>query len=225
MIVQIDDREGERIEYAKKTYTKHEIELKHLETADFVFNNKVAFEYKTFPDFVKSVQDGRVVEQAIRLNQTYPYPFVMIQANEQELKEYIQKIYFIRKSKQHGKHKPQKFYEKNYYGAINSLNCYVTVLTCPTQYLAFQSMLNQAKKCLDGAPVNRKVAKTGSPAYQCLRYCIKGVGPKTTEKIVNTLGLKTVRDVVNVSVDDLVSVRGVSRSKAEYIVSQLGGLV
>ena len=225
MIVQIDDREGERIEYAKKTYTKHEIELKHLETADFVFNNKVAFEYKTFPDFVKSVQDGRVVEQAIRLNQTYPYPFVMIQANEQELKEYIQKIYFIRKAKQHGKHKPQKFYEKNYYGAINSLNCYVTVLTCPTQYLAFQSMLNQAKKCLDGAPVNRKVAKTGSPAYQCLRYCIKGVGPKTTEKIVNTLGLETVADVVNVSVDDLVSVHGVSRSKAEYIVSQLGGLV
>ena len=30
MIVQIDDREGERIEYAKKQYKKHEIELKHL---------------------------------------------------------------------------------------------------------------------------------------------------------------------------------------------------
>lgn len=221
MIVQIDDREGERIEYAKKQYTKHEIELKHLETGDFIFNNKVAFEYKTFPDFVKSVQDGRVVEQAIRLNQTYPYPFVMIQANEQELKDYINKLYFIRKAKQHGKHKPQKFYEKNYYGAINSLNCYVTVLTCPTQYLAFQSMLNQAKKCLDGAPVNRKVAKTGSPAYQCLRYCVKRVGPKTAEKIVNELGLETVRDVVNVSVDDLVSVRGVSRSKAEFIKSQV----
>ena len=221
MIVQIDDREGERIEYAKKTYTKHEIELKHLETADFVFNNKVAFEYKTFPDFVKSVQDGRVVEQAIRLNQTYPYPFVMIQANEQELKDYINKLYFIRKAKQHGKHKPQKFYEKNYYGAINSLNCYVTVLTCPTEYLAFQSMLNQAKKCLDGAPINRKVAKTGSPAYQCLRYCVRRVGPKTAEKIVNGLGLKTVRDVVNVGVDDLVSVRGVSRSKAEFIKSQV----
>lgn len=221
MIVQIDDREGERIEYAKKQYTKHEIELKHLETGDFIFNNKVAFEYKTFPDFVKSVQDGRVVEQAIRLNQTYPYPFVMIQANEQELKDYINKLYFIRKARQHGKHKPQKFYEKNYYGAINSLNCYVTVLTCPTQYLAFQSMLNQAKKCLDGAPVNRKVAKTGSPAYQCLRYCVKRVGPKTAEKIVNELGLETVRDVVNVSVDDLVSVRGVSRSKAEFIKSQV----
>lgn len=170
---------------------------------------------------MKSVQDGRVVEQAIRLNQTYPYPFVMIQANEQELKDYINKLYFIRKARQHGKHKPQKFYEKNYYGAINSLNCYVTVLTCPTQYLAFQSMLNQAKKCLDGAPVNRKVAKTGSPAYQCLRYCVKRVGPKTAEKIVNELGLETVRDVVNVSVDDLVSVRGVSRSKAEFIKSQV----
>lgn len=221
MDIFVDDREGERIEYAKKQYTKHEIELKHLETGDFIFNNKVAFEYKTFPDFVKSVQDGRVVEQAIRLNQTYPYPFVMIQANEQELKDYINKLYFIRKAKQHGKHKPQKFYEKNYYGAINSLNCYVTVLTCPTQYLAFQSMLNQAKKCLDGAPVNRKVAKTGSPAYQCLRYCVKRVGPKTAEKIVNELGLETVRDVVNVSVEDLVSVRGVSRSKAEFIKSQV----
>ena len=86
-------------------------------------------------------------------------------------------------------------------------------------------MLNQAKKCLDGAPINRKVAKTGSPAYQCLRYCVRGIGPKTTEKIVNGLGLETVSDVVGLSVDDLVSVRGVSRSKAEDIMGKIGDML
>lgn len=224
MDIFVDDREGERIEYAKKHYTKHNVEKKHLETGDFIFNQKVAFEYKTFNDFVKSVQEGRIVEQAIRLNQTYPYPFVMIQANEQELQNYVNKIYFIRRQRKN-KSKPPKFYEKHYYGAINSLNCYVTVLTCPTRYLAFQSMLNQAKKCLDGAPINRKVAKTGSPAYNCLRYCIRGIGPKTTEKIVNGLSLETVSDVVGLSVEDLVSVKGVSRSKAEDIMGKIGDML
>ena len=214
----VDDREGNRKKYAEKHWKQHNIEIKHLETADFIFDNKVAFEFKTLHDFINSVQNGRIIEQAIRLNQNFPYPFVMIQASEQELRDYINKLQFMRKTK---KRKLPKFYEKNYYGAINSLNCYVTVLTCPTQYLAFQSMLNQAKKCLNDAPINRKVAKTGSPAYQCLRYSIRGVGPKTASKIVNTLGLETIGDVVNVTIEDLSSVQGVSRSKAEFIKSQI----
>ena len=221
--IQIDDREGNRIEYAKKQYKKHEIELKHLKTADFIFNKRVAFEYKTLPDFISSVQSGRVTEQAIRLNQTFDYPFIIIQGSDTELDDYINKLYFIRRIRK--KNKPQKFYYKHFYHAINSLNCLVTVLRCPTEQSCFDNMLHQAMKCLDGAPVNRKVAKTGSPAYQCLRYCLKGVGPKTAENIVNSLGLVTISDVVNVSVEDLVSVRGVSRSSADLIKSQIGCLL
>jgi len=220
MIIQVDDREGERIEYAKKHYPQHDVEKTRLETADFIFNKDCAFEYKTLKDFIGSVQGGRIVEQAIRLNEQFKYPFIMIQGSEQELQNEINKIFYLRKTKK-GKQKPQKFYEKNFYGAINSLNCYVTVLTCPTQYLAFQSMLNQAKKCLSGAPINRKVAKTGSPAYQCLRYCIGGVGPKTAEKIVNQLGLKSIPDVTGVSVERLASVNGVSHAKAEVIYRRI----
>lgn len=220
MIIQIDDREGERIDYAKQQYHQHDIELKHLETGDFLFDGKVCFEYKTLTDFIHSVQSGRIVEQAIRLNQQFPYPFVMIEGSEQELEQEIKKIFFLRKT-QKGKKKPQKFYEKNFYGAINSLDCYVTVLRCPTRFLCFQSMLNQARKCLSGAPINRKVAKTGNPAYQCLRYCIGGVGPKTAEKIVRHHGLQSIPDVTGLSVEDLAAVRGVSGAKAEVIYQRI----
>lgn len=216
MNIIIDSREQHRIEYAKKQYGQHEIEVKQLETADYIFNKDCAFEYKTLSDFINSIQSGRVFEQAIRLNQKFKYPFVMIQGSEQELDDYLNKLFFLHRTRK-GKNRPPKFNKKNYYGAINRLNTYVTVIQCPTEYLAFQSMLNQAKMSLDNAPVNRKVAKTGSPAYQCLRYCIATVGPKTAEKIVSGCGLKSIDDVVNVSVDEISSVKGVSKEKAELI--------
>lgn len=219
MNIQIDNREQHRIQYAKKHYKKHEIEIRQLETADYIFNNDIAFEYKTIPDFINSVQSGRIVEQAIRLNQQFKYPFVIIQGTEQELEDYLNKLYFIRKTRK--KNKPQNFNKKNYYGAINSLNCYVTVITCPTQYIAFESMLNQAKKCLDDAPINRKVAKTGNVAYNCLRYCVRGVGPKTAQRIVKDFDLVGLNDVLGLTVNDLSSVKGVSKSKAEFIYNKL----
>ena len=219
MNIQIDDREGHRIKYAEKQYKKHNLTIEHLETADFIFNKRVAIEYKTLPDFISSVQSGRIVEQAIRLNKQFDFPFIMIQGNEQELQAEIQKIRFLQKTRR--KNKPQQFYEKNFYGAINSLNCYVTVLQCPTQYLAFQSMITQANKCLNDAPINRKVAKTGNAAYNCLRYCVKGVGVKTAKNIVDSLSLESLEDVLNVGVDELSSVKGVSKDKANIIYAKL----
>lgn len=220
MHIKIDDREGHRIETMKKHYPPSNITITHLETGDFIFNDKVAFEYKTLPDFISSIQSGRIIEQAIRLNQNYPHPFIMIQSSEKELQEHINRIYFLRRTRK-GKKKPPKFYEKQYYGAINRLNCFVTVITCPTEYRCFESMINQARKCLDHAPINRKVAKTGNPAYQCLRYCIRGVGPKTADKIIGTLKLETIEDVTNMSINDFASVNGVSINKAKMIHRQI----
>lgn len=220
MNIQVESRELDRIEYAKQQYGQHEVFVESFETADYIFDEKVAFEYKTLEDFVKSVEDGRVFEQAVRLNEKFPYPFVIIEASDSELKSYFKKIQFLRKTKK--KNKPSKFYENNFYGAIASLNRIVTVIKCPTRYRCFQTMLTQAKKCLDNAPVNRKIAKTGNPAYQCLRYCIAGVGPKTTEKIVNEYHLQTITDVMNLTADKLVKINGISRTKAEQIKEQIG---
>lgn len=219
MNIEVDDREQHRIDTAKKEFVKHEVELKHLETADYIFNKDVAFEYKTLPDFIHSVQSGRIVEQAIRLNQEFKYPFVMIQSSEQELKSYINKIFFLRKTKK--KNKPQKFYQKNYYGAIDSLNTYVTVIERPTEHYCFQSMLNTAIKSLRNEPINRKVVKTGNPAYNFLRYCIQGVGPKTAQKIVNELNLKNPKDIFKITVDEIADIKGISRGKAEVIFKNI----
>lgn len=219
MQIQIDNREGERINFAEKYYKTHEVEIKQLETADYIFKDQVAFEYKTLTDFIHSVQSGRLTEQAIRLNQQFPYPFVIIQGSETELKHELDKIFFMRKSRK--KNKPQKFTLKHFYGAIDSLNCYVTVIMRPTMRWCFEGMLNQARKCLDSSPINRKVAKTGNPAYQCLRYCIAGVGPKTAAKITGDLCLESLEDLFSVSVEGFSSVSGVSLRKAEVIYNKI----
>lgn len=219
MIIEIDDREQYRIKNAEKEYRKHDIEIKHLKTADYIFNKEVAFEYKTLPDFIHSVQSGRVVEQAIRLNKEFKYPFVIIQYNEQELDKYLNKLYFLRKTRKTGK--PSKFGRINFYGAIDSLNTYVTVITRPTEHYCFQAMLNTAVKCLRQEPVNRKVVKTGNPCYNYLRYCIDGVGKKTAQKIVSELDLQNPKDVFKVSVSDLSGIRGISEEKAQVIFNNI----
>lgn len=219
MIIQVDDREGKRIKYAREQYKTHDVELTRLETGDFVFNRDCAFEYKTLPDFISSVQSGRVFEQALRLNKEFKYPFVIIQGSDEDLKKELDKTYFLRKTKK--KNKPPGFSKKNFYGAINRLNTMVSVLQCPTQKLCFDSMLNQARMSLDTSPINRKVVKTGTPAYLCLRYCITGVGPKTAEKIVNALGIKSIDDVLAVGVEDFADVKGVSLDKARLIYYKL----
>lgn len=219
MNIKIDNREGQRIEHMKTHYNKNKITVTQLETGDFIFNDKIAFEYKTLPDFISSIHDGRLIEQAIRLNQTYPYPFIIIQAGEKELQAELNKNYFLRRTRK--KNKPPAFTTKQYYGMINRLNCYVTVITCPTEAQCFESMINQAEKCLDDAPVNRKIVKTGNPAYQCLRYCIRGVGEKTARKITTGLELETIQDLTQITIEDLASIHGVSRSKAEKIYGQI----
>ena len=83
---------------------------------------------------------------------------------------------------------------------------------------------NTSKKIIAEEPVQRKIAKTGNPAYQCLRYCIGGVGPKTTAKIITQLQLETIKDVVDLTADKLTKVNGISRSRAEQITAQINGI-
>lgn len=221
MIIEIDDRENKtgRADRAKKTYRQHDTEVKHLKTGDYIFNQQVAFEYKTLPDFISSVNSGRLVEQAIRLNKEFKYPFVVIQYNEEELEAYLRKLYFLRKTRK--QNKPQKFGRKNFYGAIDSLNTYVTVINRPTEHYCLQGMLNTAIKCLRQEPVNRKVVKTGNACYNYLRYCIDGVGQKTAQKIVNELDLSKPIDVFRISVEDLSGIRGISEKKATLIYNNI----
>ena len=55
------------------------IDVKTLETGDFILSDKIAVERKRGDDFAKSVFDGRVFEQLLKLSETYDNPVLVIE--------------------------------------------------------------------------------------------------------------------------------------------------
>ena len=71
----MDHRENTpRLANAKQYYEDQgdTVQIKDLLIGDYLFNNQVVFEYKTLEDFIKSVQESRVFNQAIDQTQAFP---------------------------------------------------------------------------------------------------------------------------------------------------------
>ena len=142
MQVIIDHREQNRVEKAKTYYESEglEVTVEELPVGDYMFTDgtdKVVFEYKEVNDFITSINDGRVFNQAINQAEEFNHHFVVIRGTESERAKYLA----ISKN-----YRTVTLYQ--YLGAIASLNRYTTVLEVYTPYIneAFYRMMSQAKK-------------------------------------------------------------------------------
>lgn len=230
MRVVIDSREKEeRIkEFFKYFYTECcECKVQRLDYGDYLFNNKVVFEYKTVQDFLNSVNDFSVFHEVTNQSQHYEHNFVIIVGDiDKELKK---RYYYYRRtgnnkySKMHNFIKSQK---GKLNGAVRRLRTYSNVIFAKTDKLAMEEMLRQAEKCLDGKVTYCNVVRPAnivdSPVVTFLT-CIKGINLKTAEKIVSTLDIVSLQDLVNVTHADLLSVDSVGAKKADLIIEYLQG--
>ena len=216
MKIRIDDREHDRIQKAYKHYTKDEIHVDHLEFGDFIFNDEVVFEYKKYQDFINSVIDKRVFNQAINQLETFKYHFVII-----ELPPDIDDD--MRRRKQ-GELLPFFSYEK-FYGSIARLNTYTTVILLEGGVDACLEMMKiQAEKCLDNKPLVKEISKKEeNAAMNFLSSCIRGISYKRAEWIVSELNLHSLRDLLKLKYKDLVGVRGIGDNTAKRILKQIKG--
>ena len=84
MNITIDSREQSRIGSATQYYKKqgHTVTVTELPIGDYLFDNKICFEFKLISDFVASIQDRRVFNQTIEMSETYDYNFVVIQGDD-----------------------------------------------------------------------------------------------------------------------------------------------
>ncbi len=58
------------------------IDLQQLEVGDYLLSSRCAVEYKTVPDFVTSLIDGRLLQQAKELKKQYSRPLYLIEGTE-----------------------------------------------------------------------------------------------------------------------------------------------
>ena len=218
MLIQIDSREKERVKSATEYYTQQglDVEVCELEIGDYLFDNKVCFEFKTIPDFVASIQDGRVFTQAINMTENYDYCFVIIQGDDHSRAKALAMS--------------RHYHEVSYFGylgAIASLNRYCTVIESYSPFIneAYYRMLIQAKKCLQNKPIVKKFPKKNkNPIMNFLLYCIYGVSTVKATEIINTYHIESLADLKRLSLEDLMMVEGVGKETAQNIITAIGEL-
>jgi len=215
MLVQIDSREKDRIQSASEYYKQQglEVEVCELEVGDYIFDHKVCFEMKLIPDFIASIQEGRVFNQAITMAENYDWSFVMIHGDlYQRTKAIIQSRDYI----------PMTI--EQYIGSISSLNRYTTVLQVYNSVIeeAYYTMMKQAEKCLSNRPIVKKFErKDKNPAFNYLAYCVYGISGKKAEKIVKELKLSTLEDLLYLDHNQLTNIEGIGPKLADRIINTI----
>ena len=212
MKIQISDKEQSRIKTATEYYKQqgHEVTTENLEIGDYIFDNKVVFEFKTISDFVSSIQDNRVFNEAINQAENFDYHYVIIQGDEATRakclamsRNYQEVTYF------------------GYLGAIASLNRYTTVIESYSPFIqeAYYRMMITAKKCLQNKPIVRKFnRKSKNNAFNWLCYCNYGINAKKATAIIETLNLHTLNDLQQLTIEKLMTVDGIGKKNAEKII-------
>lgn len=215
MKLQISDKEQNRITTATEYYTQQglDVELSNLEIGDYIFNDKVVFEFKTISDFIASIQDNRVFNEAINQAENYDYHFVIIQGDEHSRakalamsRNYQEITYFC------------------YLGAIASLNRYTTVIESYSPFIneAYYRMLITAKKCLQNKPIVKKYPrKHKNAAFNYLTYCVYGVSAKRARDIVYHCQLDTLEDLLNLTHEQLITIDGIGPKLADKILKAI----
>ncbi len=72
------------------------VSIEELDTGDYIFEEngqKAVFEYKTMPDFINSVMEGRVFNQAIDQQREFANHFVIIEGTDEDRKKICDELY------------------------------------------------------------------------------------------------------------------------------------
>lgn len=224
MKLQIDNRESNtRISSACQFFDDdYNIEVGSYPVGDFIFDNKIVFEYKTAPDIVSSIIDGRVFRQVERMKQ-YPYHYVIVVGNVAEHINERNANYWNRRNQ------VKQFTVRNYLGALARLQIESKVIHVDNNQQAWTIMDFLTKKLLSDNPnvqgVDRPKATLSDPIATFLS-CIyindsQRLGIKTAVMIREYLHLESLNDLLQVTYEDLVGVKGVGSKTARRIIDVL----
>jgi ERCC4-type nuclease len=215
MHLTIDSREQGRIKSATEYYEQQglTVEVQEEQVGDYIFQDKVVFEFKTIADFVSSIQSSRVFNQAINQAETYDYHYVIIQGDEASRAKAL--------AMSRNYHEVTYF---QYLGAIASLNRYTTVIESYSPFIneAYYRMLITAKKCLQDKPIVKKFPrKDKNSCLNWLCHDVYGINYKTAKKIVDELEINTLEDLFTLEHYRLTAIDGIGDKIADKIMRSI----
>lgn len=181
------------------------VKVGELETGDYVLSGDLVVERKTAVDFVASVMDGRLFNQLGKMKLNFSKPVVLIEGD----------VYATR----------SKITSEALDGAlayivgIQGVNLLYTRNPRSAADLIYR-MASHAQKGLDYDIAFRrgKVAPGQPEALFCIEG-VTGIGPTLAGKVLNHF--RSVHAFMNASMDDLLAVPGIGKTKAQRIYDSI----
>ena len=211
MDVIIDSREQKRIQIAKEYYESQglNVSIEELSTGDYLFDNEVVMEFKTFGDFFASITDGRLWNETQKQMENYKIHFLVLHGTNRDYTEAFQH---------------NGLTEEMITGAIARILTYTKIIRGTTTINdTFQLMKKTAEKCLDDKTLCRQFGtKSINPAFNFLCYCVDDIKSERAKTIVNYLGLKNLNDIMKLDYNTLTSVPGIGDVLANRILTATG---
>ena len=173
-----------------------------LETGDYLLSNKVAVERKTVPDLVASIFDGRLFKQVKVLRQVYEKPILLIEGDLTSVERLT--------------NRPR--------AVIGALTAIAIGFEMPVLYAGDKRQTAEyiytiASRLHRRGESRQPITppKAGRVFDERIRVLITlpGVGPTLAERLLKRF--RSLRNVFNASITELMKVKGLSRDKAETI--------
>lgn len=220
MKVQIDVREKDRVKSAAEYYKEQglEVSIEELQVGDYIFSDgkdEVVFEFKLVSDFVSSIQSGRVFNQCIEQAENFNHHFCLIHGDLATRSKCIAMTKHYR---------PVTVFQ--YISAICSINRYSTVIQVSSPFIneSYYTMMKQAEKCLSDKPIVKKFnRKHKNASFNFLCYSVYGINHRKAKLIVDTYNLKSLTDLMNLTVEDLSLIEGIGEKTATNIIEAIHG--
>lgn len=210
MQITIDSREQKRIPIATDYYTNQgcTVQVQELPTGDYIFNDQVVMEFKTWSDFMSSITDGRLWNESQKQMENYEIHFIVLHGTNRDYQEAF---------------RHNGLEDKMITGAIARLLTYTKIIRgTGTLTDTFELMRVTAEKCLDNKTLTRQFGtKSVNPAFNVLAYTVDDIKGERAKAIVNHLKLKTIQDVCNLTYEQLISVPGIGDILANKILKAI----
>lgn len=177
-----------------------DVEFRTAHVGDYLVSDRVCIERKTVPDFESSLINGRLFEQAKRLKENYEFPILILEGE------------------------PDCFRLNN--NVINGtlaalyIDYGIMVLhTCDARNTA--EMISDIARHENDKEIREPSLKGGARAHtmeqfqECIIGNIPGIGPKLARSLLGHF--KSIRNIANANMEELVKIEKIGKVKAELI--------
>ena len=174
------------------------VDVQQLTVGDYLLSSRVGVEYKTVPDFVDSIIDGRLLDQIKELRRNFERPLIIVEG--------VEDIYSMRKI---------------HPNAIRGMLATITVsygipiLSTKTELLAIIAKREQEESKGSYSAHGSKKPMSTKELQEYIVSALPGVGGGLAKPLLREF--KSVRNVVNASAEELQKVDKIGEKKAKEI--------